>query len=317
VIGRTVGGVFATTPAAVYAAYVPRPEFIKVEVWPAIRPLTVSACESARFTSVDAALGGVRATAQFLAWCVEESIRIELEIAFHPDHVERFLAARTGHLTDASRATRASAIRRVARTATKRAPWVAPPTPYARPNAISAPYTDDDQRALLAAVGAQRDELWERRLKAVLVLGLGAGLRPAEMLTVTPAEHVRRNVNDPRLWAITLSDRIVPIRRDYVPALRELMDAHPDEPIVGPNRTDVKNPTGILTAGVVLPGTAPRLQLSRLRITWMVWLLSNGIRVREFQALAGTVSAKTLETIAPHVPGRWADDEWLRIGAGL
>jgi len=39
--------------------------------------------------------------------------------------------------------------------------------------------------------------------------------------------------------------------------------------------------------------------------------------VSEFMEMAGTVSSKSIEAIAPYVAGRWDRDEYLFKGAGL
>ncbi|MGO3234266.1 MAG: hypothetical protein ACTIKT_12440 [Microbacterium sp.] len=49
----------------------------------------------------------------------------------------------------------------------------------------------------------------------------------------------------------------------------------------------------------------------------MVNVLQSDVRISEFAHIAGVVSAKTLETIAPYVPGRWDDNVWLKKAAGL
>lgn len=314
---RMISGVWVTTPAEVIEHYRPRQEFVSEARWAQIRPLAVVASEAAQHASVDAALGALRAIAQFLAWCVQEEIPLTVDGAFRPEHVERYVATQTGYMTPASRSTRRSHLRRVARAATKAAPWPHPARPYARPTPMSAPLTTLEEDSYWEAVRAQPSPLWERRLKALMVLGLGAGLPAREALTVTIRDHVRTSTIDARLWIIELPDRQVPIDQRYVALMQELSVFEHTEPLVGPFRSDAKNPMAVLTEGIALPAGQQSLRMTQFRTTWMKRLLERDVRISEFQAMSGIASAKTLETIAPFIDLRTRDAEWLRKGAGL
>lgn len=314
---RVVAGVWVMTPAEVYLHYRPRPDFISEAVWQQVRPVAVTACEATSHASVDAALGAIRAVAQFLAWCTRQEMPLEAERVFRPEHVERFVATQTSHMTAASRATLRGHLRRVARAATKSAPWSQPERAYVRATSMSVPLADHDVNLYWEALRAQPSPLWERRLKALMVLGLGAGLPRREALLVSIREHVRQSTVDPDLWVLQLPDRTVPIDTRYVPLLKELARQDHTEPLVGPYRADAKNPMAVLTEGIVLPPGLPPVRLARFRITWMKRLLERDVRISEFQAMAGIASAKTLETIAPFIDLRRDGAEWLRKGAGL
>ncbi|MDO5619751.1 hypothetical protein [Kocuria sp.] len=79
----------------------------------------------------------------------------------------------------------------------------------------------------------------------------------------------------------------------------------------------MKDPLGKIRAGIELPSYLPSLHYARLRTTWMATILTQDVRISEFMAMAGTVSAKTLEAIAPYVPGRWDADVYLMKAANL
>lgn len=312
-----IAGDWITTPSRVYETYTPRHEYVPERVWAVIRPLVVDACEAADHSSVDAALAAIRATAQFLAWCHQQEMPLKAERVFLPDHVERFIATQTAHMTPASRATRRSHLRRVARAATKTAPWPQPDRVYARDAPMTAPLTPAEVDAYWDALRAQPTATAERRLKAFMVLCLGAGLRAGEVLTVTIERHLGCTEADgTQVCTIHLPDRVVPIDTRYTPLLHELAEHDHSEPLVGSFNPRAKHPIGNLIDGIALPAKQRTLRLSRFRITWMVNVLSRDVRISEFQALAGVVSAKTLETVSPFVPGRFANGLWLRKAAG-
>ena len=157
----------------------------------------------------------------------------------------------------------------------------------------------------------------KRVLTTVLVLGAGAGLKASEILSVTAAEHVGRHPGDKRLWVIKLSDRIVPVRVAFVEALKDLCSRYPVGPLIGRVSQRVNDPMGAMIKGIELPAHLPPLRCRRLRITWMVSILSDDVRISEFQTLAGTVSAKSLEGLAPYIPVRVKDREYFFKAAGL
>lgn len=82
----------------------------------------------------------LRDVAQFLAWCHLQGLPVGIETSFTPDVVEHYIAAGTGHLSTASRATRRAQLRRIGRTVTTTAPW-APPLPRLRFQTRLAPPT--------------------------------------------------------------------------------------------------------------------------------------------------------------------------------
>lgn len=314
---RMVSGVWVATPAEVIECYRPRQEFIAEPLWGQIRPLTTQATTAAQHASVEAALAAVRATAQFLAWATREEIPLTAERVFRSEHVERYIATQTWRMTPASRSTRRSHLRRVARAATKAAPWPQPERPYARTTPMLAPLTAQEENSFWEAVRAQPSPIWERRLKALMVLGLGAGLPSREALTVTIRDHFRVSAIDDRLWLIELPDRQVPIDHRYVSLAQELSEFDHEEPLVGPFRRDAKNPMAVLTEGIAMPPGQRSLRMTQFRTTWMKRVLERDVRISEFQAMSGIASAKTLETIAPFIDLRAERSEWLLKGAGL
>ena len=48
----------------------------------------------------------------------------------------------------------------------------------------------------------------------------------------------------------------------------------------------------------------------------MATVLTHDLRVSEFMVIAGTVSSKSLEVIAPYVEGRWTGNEYMHKAAG-
>lgn len=314
---RVVGGVVVTTPEGVFAHYRPAAHLVSPEVWAIVRPVAIDACRAADYKSVASALHCLSAVTYFLAWAHHQDVALDLEQVFVPSQVERYCASALKHLSTETRSTRRGYLRRVGRACTKKAPWTPDPKPFANNHTILPPYNPQEVEGFWRAADAQPTPLRTRVAQVMLTLGLGAGLKPGEMLTVTSQHHVRVHPVDPRLVVVVLEGRTVPVLTRYTDRLRGLCEQFPEGLLIGQHRREAKDPLGALRQGIVWPDWLPRFRPSRLRTTWMADVLAQDVRISEFMVMSGTVSSKALEVIAPHVAGRWDDDQYLFKGAGL
>ena len=307
-----------TTVEGVLEHYVPQPATVSPERWRTVRPLAVESVRAARYESVWGAHFALRTVAMFLDWTVDQGLPPEAEVVFTPDLVERFCVVSSKHLSRRTLGNVRSALRSVARANTRRAPWPPEPKQYTDHVHLAPPYSDEEIAAFWRTAESQATAYRVRVMTAMLTLGLGAGLKVTELMTVTAAQHVRLHPEDDRLWIIRLEDRTVPVRARYVPRLRGLCRQFPDEALIGPHKTTSKDPLGVVRRRLEIPDYLPTLSMSRLRTTWMAAVLMQpDVRISEFMLMAGTVSSKTLECIAPFIPYRAGDDEYLFKGAGL
>lgn len=206
-------------------------------------------------------------------------------------------------------------LRKIGTAATSHAPW-APIPVYDNRRHLTAPYTAGQVEGYWEAARSQATERRTRVLTVMLTLGLGAGLKPSEMLTVSASNQVRRHRDFDDLSLIVLLDRVVPVLAEYTDPLRALCRAYPEGPLIGEHRTDIKDALGVLRKGIEVPSWLPPLRAPVLRTTWMVTVLQRDVRISEFMEIAGLETLKSLESIAPHLPGRWSDGEYLRKAAG-
>lgn len=313
---RVISGVVVTTPEGVFEHYRPAASRVSDEVWAAVRPLSVTACAAADYRSVAAALACMSAVTHFLAWARREGFPMDAEAVFTPSLVERYCLTQLKGLVSETRSTRRSYLRRVGRACTNKAPWPRDPKPFAENNTLMPPYTSAEVEGFWRAARAQATDRRVRVATVILVLGLGAGLRPSEMLSVR-AHDIFRHPDEPRLVVVALPDRTVPVLAAYTERLWTLCRTYPQGPLIGPHKPTSKDPFGALRQYVTFPDWLPTFRPTRLRTTWMVSVLNQDVRISEFMLMSGTVSAKTLETIAPYVPYRARDDEYLLRGAGL
>ena len=313
-----LGGAVVNTPDEVLEHYAPSAATMSATRWRTIRPLVVEAVGKANYTSAWGAHFAMRTTSVFVSWAVDQHLPLETERVFTPSNVERFCATCAKGLSRRTRANYRSALRSVARAATKKAPWPPEPKPYSDHVHLASPYTEAEVASFWRCAESQATEYRTRILTVMLTLGLGAGLKVSELLAVSADEHVRVHYDDERLWVIALEDRTVPVLAPLVPRLQQLCREYPTGPLIGKHQSTAKDPLGTLRRHVEIPSYLPTLTMSRLRTTWMTSVLMQpDVRISEFMLMAGTVSSKTLECIAPFIPYRAADDEYLFKGAGL
>lgn len=313
---RVIGGHIVTTPDQVFENYKPDVHKVPTEAWKVIRPVAVAACREADFVSVASAHEALRYVSYFLYWVMRQGEPLDLETVFIPSMVERYCATQAKHMSSEARSTARSRLRKVGRACTKKAPWRPEPTPFANNHTLQPPYAAEEVEGFWRAAVAQCTERRRQTARGLVVLGAGAGLTPGEVLGVTAA-HVRVHPGDSRLVVILLPSRTVPVLTAWTQRLGDLCTDYPDRPLVGPSNPKAKDPLGSARSKIVWPSHLPTFRSSRLRTTWMANVLAQDVRVSEFMEMAGTVSSKSIEAIAPYVAGRWDRDEYLFKGAGL
>lgn len=309
-----VRGRIVKTVPEVLDAYQPAVTRISTAQWARIRALVVASVEGAQYPSIHSAHFALRVVSAFVAWAEGEGVELHTERLFQPDRVERYIGLRRADATRRTRANERAVLRRVGRTATTAAPWPVEPQPFQSHVHLKAPYTAEEVHAFWMAVDQQATDHRRRVLRAMLLLGLGAGLKPREMLECTATQVKSERLSG--LTAVFLSDRAVPVLDTYAENLRSLCREHPEGPLVGHWNRNRRDPFSGLRRGIEIPRHLPTLTAPRLRTTWMATVLQHDLRISEFMVITGTVSSKSLECIAPYVPGRWDDDEYLHKAAG-
>lgn len=306
-----IRGRVVTTVGGVLDAFVPAG--VDPALWRRLRPVVTEAVAAAEHTSLHSAHLALRVTTRFCVWADHEGTDLDPEVLLTPARVERFIATQQRMLSSRSLAVYRSTLRRVARAATRTAPWEPDPKAYRGAIPVQPPYTPDEVAGYLAAVDVQATAHRRRVLAALLTLGLGAGLTAGEILACT-ASLVRRHPTG--LTVIVLPDRTVPVRTAHADTLAELCRAYPEGALIGAWTATSKDPLGKLRKNIELSGSLPALSVRRLRTTWMASVLAGDVRISEFLAIAGTATPKTLAALAPYVPGRWDGNEYLHKAAG-
>ena len=217
------------------------------------------------------------------------------------DVIEAFCVAGLAGRASSTRGTYRSALYRLAEAA--HGPAGQRATPFAGARA-PAPYSPGERAELAAVAAAQRDRAKRSSALALVVFGIGAGLRPGELVALRGSDvtrhgrqvfvHVERAVRAggaghrglcrPRLGAGPPRGQ-----RFRVPAR--------------PGRPGYKNFVTNFARGLAADPAAPGLSLRRARSAFICGHLAAGTPVGVLLAITGIAEAGSLARYARHVAG--------------
>jgi len=176
-------------------------------------------------------------------------------------------------------------------------------TPFAGAKA-PPPYSPAERSELAAIAAAQRDPAKRASALAVAVFGIGAGLRPGELVALRGDDVVRHG----RRAAVHVSGpaaRVVPVSTGYAGRAWELAHCAASNFVFrpGPARRGYKNFVTNFARTLAADPAAPRLTLSRCRCSFICDHLAAGTPVGELLAITGICQAESLARYARHVDG--------------
>ena len=166
------------------------------------------------------------------------------------------------------------------------------------------PYSPAERAELAAIAAAQRDPAKRRSALAMVVFGIGAGLRPGELLALRGSDVACRGR---RVVARVTGNRqrLVPVASRYAGRAAELARCAGDGFVFRPGRADrgYKNFVTSFARTLAADPAAPRLTLSRCRSSFICGHLAAGTPVGELLAITGICQAESLARYARHVEG--------------
>jgi integrase len=217
------------------------------------------------------------------------------------DVIEAFCVAGLAGGACSTRGTYRSALYRLAGVA--HGPPGQRATPFAGARA-PAPYSPAERAELAAVAAAQRDLARRCSALALVVFGIGAGLRPGELVALRGGDitgHGRQvmvQVRGP-------GARVVPVTAGYAGRAWELArgagSGHVFRP--GPADRSYKNFVTNFALGLAADRAAPRLSAGRARSTFICGHLAAGTPPGVLLAITGICEAESLARYARHVAG--------------
>ncbi len=177
------------------------------------------------------------------------------------------------------------------------------PTPFPGSRA-AAPYSAAERAELAALAAAQRDAARRSSALALVVFGIGAGLRPGELVALRGDDVIQQG----RQAAVHVGGpaaRLVPVTPDYAGRARELARRAGSGFVFrpGPAGRGYKNFVSNFTRGLTADPAAPRLSLRRARATFICHHLAAVTPVPVLLAITGIAEAGSLARYARHLAG--------------
>ncbi len=230
--------------------------------------------QAARFARsvVELAVPPTRARANALLWAAARlaayAVPLGLdpvpEVLLHPSVIERFAVSAPG-LSGSARRTLRTNLRFIARRVVPALAPVDAPLPRER---AKAPYSAAEIAGYLALAGAQPTVPRRMRAAGLVCLGAGAGLAGADLRTVRGTDVICRS-GGVIVQVRGRRPRAVPVLARYHEPLLAAAAFAGTALISGGTEPGRKNITTPLTRSLSGGGGLPRLEVSRLRMTWL------------------------------------------------
>ena len=180
------------------------------------------------------------------------------------DVIEAFCVTGLRGRTCSTRGTYRSALYRLAEAAHGPPGQRATPFPGAR---APAPYSPAERAELAAVAAAQRDPARRSSALAMVVFGIGAGLRPGELVPLR-GDDVTRHGRQVVVCVSGPAARVAPVTADYAGRAWELARRAGSDFVFrpGPAGRCYKNFVSNFTRGLAADPAAPRLGLGRCTV---------------------------------------------------
>jgi integrase len=165
-----------------------------------------------------------------------------------------------------------------------------------------APYSPGEQAGLAAAARAQRGPGKRDSALAMIVFGIGAGLRPGELAVLRGSDVTGAGGRAVARVGGGLAPRTVPVAPPYAGRALELARRAGGDFLFRPGPADrgYKNFVG---GWLAADPDGPRLSVSRCRATFICGHLAAGTPVSLLLAITGIAEAGSLARYARHVRG--------------
>ncbi|MFC9790368.1 hypothetical protein [Rhodococcus sp. NPDC127528] len=267
------------------------------EIGPFVREVVRRGFEATSVSQV--AKGRIGMVTSLVRWALDQGLPLDVEQIFHPATVNRYAVTIPG-LSEATRCTRRATLTTLSRRITRTAPWEPPHAALHYPH-VAKPYTPAQVSRLLWWALRQVSDVRRRGLAAAVALGVGAGLRGTEMLTIrspdvrSRGDHVIVAVPGP-------SARQVPVRAAYAGAVIEAAQRADGGHLFREPVPRVEF-VGTLLGQCEVPDPLKPVTSSRLRWTWECAMIQ-AVPLPVFMRMSGHTGTGRLTDILAGVTPR-------------
>jgi integrase len=233
------------------------------------------------------------------AFCQSVGLALDPSAVLSPSVIERCCHPQVTTMSPATRRTVRSNLRAIAR----RLDPAPPPVLLSRERA-KAPYTPEEIASYLALADTQPTEARRRAASALICLGAGAGLVGADMKGVRGTDVVCRSGGVVVCVREGRRPRSVPVLARYGDRLTAAAAWGRGRLLIGGTSPSRRNVTTPLTSSLSGGADLPRIEIARLRATWLCEV-AGAIGLRGFMEAAGITCSQRLGDLVAtlEVPG--------------
>jgi len=245
------------------------------------------------------------------AFCESVGLELTASVALHPSVIERCCVLGVTAMSGSTRRTLRSNLRAIAR-----AHACGPLPLWLSRERAKAPYSPTEIAAYLALADAQPTESRRMRASALICLSAGAGLCGADLKALRGSDVARR------FGGVTVEvtggrrPRVVPVLACYHERLLAAARWADDRLVIGGTSPERRNVTSPLTSSLAGGADLPRVEIARLRATWLCEV-AQAIGLRGFMDAAGITCSQRLGDLVAILPGLEEAELVARIGGHM
>lgn len=295
---------------SIVASYIPKS--MSDEQWQRAQPLVQDLLRRHPATGDEALRQKLVALTMFVKWAMGVGHPLDREVLMTEEMIEGFVVTMDTQATTA--ANYRSRLRGIARKANpgRNAPSASVKVAH---RSVKAPYTANEVATITRVARVQPNPQTGRQMRACVGLGLGAGLDSVDLRPLLGRHVVDLGTHGIRIDVTGRVERTLWVRRQFEDLVREgLHGVAPGQLVVGTKR-DRKNMCARIYSHAIFEGDVPHLEQGRMRTTWILDLLRQGVTLPVLMHAAGLRSARTITDIVALLPASSTDAEALRGGA--
>lgn len=268
------------------------------------KELTAAACPH----NVPRAKAFLFAASRLGTYCESVGLELSPTTALHLSVIERCCHPQVTTMSAATRRTVRTNLRAIARALGP----VPPPVRLSRERA-KAPYSRSEIASYLALCDAQPAEARRMRASALICLGAGAGLVGADLKGVCGTDVVARAGGLVVSVTSGRRPRVVPVLSRYHDRLSAAARCAGEGLVIGGTSTSRRNVTTPLTASLAGGRELPRIEIGRLRATWLCEI-AQGIGLKAFMEAAGITCSQRLGDLVASLDAVGTDEAVALLG---
>ncbi len=268
------------------------PRLVSLEAGAFAKQVTAAAAPD----TVNRAKAFLFAASRLGAFCESIGVALDPGVALHPSVIERCCAPGVTTMSLPTRRTVRTNLRAIAR-----AHACGPPPVWLGREQAKPPYTGAEIAAYLSLADAQPTESRRMHASALVCLGAGAGLVGADLRAVCGIDVVARAGGVVVVVRAGPRPRVVPVLSRYHDRLLAAKGFVGDRLVIGGTSPARRNVTTPLTSSLAGGTDLPRIEIARLRATWLCEV-AGAIGLRAFMDAAGIACSQRLGDLVALLP---------------